>query len=280
MNPAGILHRPSDAETKPCGKYGLSGFFIAALFLLQLTAGCGAPHRPPVPPSSGLPEAIPDLLQLASSSFDPCGPAAAVARSLAAAEAVLVRQPGHSEASLHAARAAAWLLEFDKSLDEPARRELAGRGVGYAETVLSAQGERVDTVFLNGALLGLQLETARVPGPVKLRKVHDFFRRAADLDPSYSEGAPLRALGTLLVKAPSWPAGPGDVEQGIELLRQAVEQHPGHPANHYFLGEALLADGRRDEAAASFQRVLDLCANSTCEAVCGKYAVQAEEILR
>ncbi len=39
------------------------------------------------------------------------------------------------------------------SLDGPARRELAGRGVGYAETALTAIGERVDTLFFAGALL-------------------------------------------------------------------------------------------------------------------------------
>ncbi len=251
--------------------------------LVLLGSGCGAPHRPPEPAQAVqpvLPDEIPDLLQLAVSSFNRCGPFEGVALSLAAAEAVLARQPGHQDAALHAARAAAWLLEFDDSLDEPARRELAARGVGYAEAALAAIGERVDTVFLAGALLGLQLEVARVPGPVKLGKVHDYFERAVELAPDYDDGAPLRALGTLLVKAPGWPAGPGDVEEGIELLAQAVEQHSGHPANHYFLGEALLADGRRDEAAASFQRVLDLCARSTCSAVCGKYAVKAKELLR
>lgn len=253
---------------------------LPAIFL---GTGCGPARRPAAPVEAVqyvLPDEVPDLLRLASSSFDPCGPVEAVALSLNAAEAVLGKVPDHSEASLHAARAAAWLLEFDGSLDQPARRDLAGRGAGWAETALAAYGERVETVFLCGALLGLQLEAARVPGPGKVGRVHEFFERAAELDPAFNDGAPLRALGTLLVKAPGWPAGPGDVERGIELLRQAVEEHPGHPAGHWFLGEALRTEGQRDEAAACFRHVIDLCTNPTCGAVCGKYAAMAEERLR
>jgi len=254
---------------------------ILLLLLILPAAGCVSSHQPPAVVEPGLPPGgIPELLVLAEASFDPCGPAEAVNRSLAAADAALEREPGHPQASLHAARAAAWLLEFDGGLDQPARRDLAGRGVGYAETLLAADGEAVEAVFLAGALLGLQLETARVPGPVKLRKVHDRFRRAVEIDASHDHGAPLRALGTLLVKAPAWPAGPGDVDEGIELLEQAVTAHPDHPANHFFLGEALLAEGRRDEAAASLCRVIDTCVEAGCEAVCELYAARAEALLR
>jgi tetratricopeptide (TPR) repeat protein len=255
---------------------------LLAAGLLGTAVACGPARRPSEPVGTvrqALPEEIPDLLHLAASSFDRCGPVDGVQRSLAAAEAALSRAPGHPEANLHAARAAAWLLEFDDARDEAARRELAGRGVGYAETVLAASGERVETVFLAGALLGLQLEAARVPGPGRLRRVHEYFRRAVDLDPSYDDGAPLRALGTLLVKAPSWPTGPGDAELGIELLSRAVREHPGHPANHYFLGEALQAEGRRGEAAISLQRVLDLCDTYPCSVVCRKYAARARRLL-
>ncbi len=252
---------------------------LAVALVLLLSAGCGAPHRPPEPLPTALPDEIPDLLRLAGSSFNPCGPVDTVALSLAAAEAVVAREPDQPVANLHAARAAAWLLEFDEALDQTARRELAGRGVDYGEAALAATGERVDTVFLAGALLGLQLEVSRAPGPVKLRRVHHYFELAVELDPAYDEGAPLRALGTLLVKAPGWPAGPGDVDEGIELLSRAAREHPGHPANHYFLGEALLADGRREEAATSLQRVLDLCERYPCTVVCGKYAVKARELL-
>src|SRR5262249_43191498 len=35
---------------------------------------------------------------------------------------------------------------------------------------------------------------------------------AVKIDPSYDDFAPLRLLGMVLLKAPSWPQGPGDVE--------------------------------------------------------------------
>jgi len=160
--------------------------------------------------------------------------------------------------------------------------ELTNMISGFAETALAANGESVETVFLCGALLGLQLETARVPGPGKVSRVHEYFERAVELDPLFSDGAPLRALGTLLVKAPSWPAGPGDVERGIELLTRAVLEHRDDPANHYYFGEALLADGRRQEAERSFLYAAHLCRDSAvpCTAICAKYARAAREQVR
>jgi len=260
---------------------------VITLILLALLAApaCGPARRAPEPVDLGghaLPGTISGLLQVAESSFDYCGPVGTVQRSLAAAETALAKVPDHPEASLHAARAAVWLLEFDESLDKAARRDLAGRGVGFAETALAANGESVETVFLCGALLGLQLETARVPGPGKVSRVHEYFERAVELDPLFSDGAPLRALGTLLVKAPSWPAGPGDVERGIELLTRAVLEHRDDPANHYYFGEALLADGRRQEAERSFLYAAHLCRDSAvpCTAICAKYARAAREQVR
>jgi len=253
------------------------------LLILLMASACGPARRAPEPLDAGdqaLPGTIAELVHEAESSFDRCGPVDAVQRSLAATEVALASVPDHPEASLHAARAAAWLLEFDESLDPAAKRDLAGRGVGYAETALAAGGESVETVFLVGALLGLQLEAARVPlAPGKLGRVHEHFERAVELDPSFSDGAPLRALGTLLVKAPSWPAGPGDVERGVELLTRAVLEHRDDPANHYYLGEALLADGQRDQALASLQRVIDICARYDCDAVCRLYTARVRAIL-
>ena len=253
------------------------------LVLLVLGAGCAPTHRPPVTVEPDLPHAVPDLVMLAGQSFDRCGPVDSVARSLAAAEAVLAREPGHPAASLHAARAAAWLLEFDASLDDATRRDLAGRGVGYAETALAANGETVETVLLCGALIGLKLEAARVPLPGKLGRVTDCFERAVELDPGFNDGAPRVALGTLLVKAPDWPAGPGDIERGIELLTRAVLKHRGHPANHYYYGEALLADGQREKAERVFLYVTQLCCGgraSRCEAACATYATRARAQVR
>jgi len=52
-----------------------------------------------------------------------------------------------------------------------------------------------------------------------------------------------------------------DVKLAVEALTQAVSLDKGHAATHYYLGRALEADGRTDEAYASYDRARDLDAN-------------------
>ncbi|HEV2176575.1 MAG TPA: tetratricopeptide repeat protein, partial [Terriglobia bacterium] len=50
----------------------------------------------------------------------------------------------------------------------------------------------------------------------------------------------------------------GQHDQGIQVIRQAIELDPNFAQAHYFLGCNYAASGRYDEAAAEFQRALDL----------------------
>jgi len=81
--------------------------------------------------------------------------------------------------------------------------------------------------------------------------------RLVELDPSYEQGGGLRILGALYSRAPAWPAGVGDLEEGLELLERAVREHPNHPLNHFFLAEAYARAGRIHAAAVAYRSVLE-----------------------
>ena len=77
-----------------------------------------------------------------------------------------------------------------------------------------------------------------------LRGAEAAFRTVMEIDPEYADGPVNVARGRLQE---------GDVETAIPLLEQALDLTPGLARAHYFLGTALRALGRYDEALAEFQ---------------------------
>ena len=74
----------------------------------------------------------------------------------------------------------------------------------------------------------------------------DLLRRAARADPSIDHAGPHRLLAIVLLRAPSWPLGPGNPEAALPEAQTAVRLAPDFAPNQLALGEAL----RKNERAA------------------------------
>ena len=77
-----------------------------------------------------------------------------------------------------------------------------------------------------------------------LRGAEAAFRTVMEIEPDYADG-PVNVARARLQE--------GDVETAIPLLQRALELAPGLARAHYFLGTALRALGRYDEALAEFE---------------------------
>ena len=71
-------------------------------------------------------------------------------------------------------------------------------------------------------------------------------------DPTYDEAGPHRVMALVLLRAPAWPLGPGDVEAGLEEARRAVALRPDYPPNTFALAEALAANKDKDGAREAY----------------------------
>lgn len=80
-----------------------------------------------------------------------------------------------------------------------------------------------------------------------LPKVVGHLENAVKTDPALDRAGPERVLAMLLVRAPGWPAGPGDPETGLEVARSAASREPGYAPNWLAVAEA--ADATGDEAS-------------------------------
>jgi hypothetical protein len=83
-------------------------------------------------------------------------------------------------------------------------------------------------------------------------------REAARDAPLLDEAGPERVLSLLLVRAPGWPIGPGDNEEGLVHARKAVELRPGYPPNQLALGEVLLKNDQRKQGREALLRAVEL----------------------
>ena len=235
-----------------------SWFWLIACSASLALSGCAFPfQRGPVFDQVDLGEFPIDraqLLAFAYHHYHPEGPADSVARSLIAAQNVMLRDPDNELANFYAARAAMWLIEYGG--EEIKRGKLADQAYEWSEKLVAIAPNRGEYAFFAGAHMGYMVRESLRPSLIRLRKVHDYFKKALELNPEFDYGAPMRAMGTLLILSPPWPTGVGDMDEGIEQLENAVRMFPTHPANHLYLALAYKEDKRYEEALASLDHVL------------------------
>jgi hypothetical protein len=155
-----------------------------------------------------------------------------------------------------AVQASTWLVEHERSA--AVRTDLAVRAVQAAQLCLRRAPASATCRFWLAVALGLQARERPSTGDDALKHMVPLLREAARDDPALEEAGPARVLATLLLRAPGWPLGPGDVEEGLALARRAVDMRPDHPPNQAVLSEALAKNGEPAAAREAARRALAL----------------------
>jgi hypothetical protein len=86
-----------------------------------------------------------------------------------------------------------------------------------------------------------------------LKQMLDSLAQAAAADPTFDEAGPERVRALVLTRAPGWPLGPGDAEEGVVAARRAVSLRPGYPPNWLALAEAQAKAGARSDSRESYE---------------------------
>lgn len=153
-------------------------------------------------------------------------------------------------------------LHLAERNENPGQREsLAHEGVRLAEQALNQGGEHDAAVHYYLAInLGLAVHDHPVEAAHAVQRLETEASRAVSLNPDLDGGGPLRLLGMLYLKAPAWPAGIGDGDKALDLLKQSVDKHPEHPLNHLFYAQALWdleGESMLPQTRAAYARGLD-----------------------
>lgn len=214
----------------------LSTSFSAAL-LLTCFGGCAQLHKDLVrfDRSADCPKETATGLAARRNELGPLSPTRDLQCALVflrkTDDPALLRTPLGSRLALHLA---------ERESDPGRREKLAAEGVRFAEkaVALGAGNDGVVHYYL-AANLGLAVRDQMALAVQNLPRLEGEMKRAVALSPDVDDGGPLRLLGMLYLKAPPWPTGIGDGDKALDLLKRALDKHPGHPLNHLFYAQAL-----------------------------------------
>lgn len=168
-------------------------------------------------------------------------------RSLAALEELERGAEAQDRLELVIMQARVMQFMVDSQADESDVVRWCRRGDRLAETIREMAPERVEGHYYGAIFLGVRAQHQQFRASMWLDDLETFGRSAVEIDETYDDAGPLRFLGMLLVSAPAWPLGPGDEEEGVEILQHAVEVSD-YPLNKLLLARGLIESGDEEMA--------------------------------
>jgi len=157
------------------------------------------------------------------------------------------------DAAWKLARADYWLGGHGPDAE---RRKDLEQGIDAGRKAAATQPIRPEGHFWIAANMGALAESFGVRQGLKYRKpIREALETVLRLDPAFMDGSADRALGRWYFKVPGLFGG--DRQRSEMHLRKSLTYNPNSTTSHFFLGELLDDEGRKDEARAEFQRVID-----------------------
>ena len=163
------------------------------------------------------------------------------------------KDPMNFEAAWKLARVDYWL---GGHAPQSERKTFLENGIKAAQQAIAAQPNRPEGHFWSAANMGTMAENSGLTTGLKYRKpVKVELETVLKLDPSYMEGSADRVLGRWYFRVPALFGG--SKTQAEAHLRASLKYDPHSTVSHFFLAELLIDQGRKSEARAELQKVID-----------------------
>jgi tetratricopeptide (TPR) repeat protein len=229
-------------------------WFFAVLLILPACATTGNRFWvPAVDRHKDLPAESAALIELSDQEIAHTPPTPdRVDRAMAALEATLARGDAPSF-DVHWRMARACFKMTELLTNSSQQRAYADVGVENARQAAEVANDRVEGHYYL-ALNRVKLAEATTDVAI-LRAVMKEAEKAIQIDAAYDGAGPLRLAGKIYMVAPEWPAGLGDRDKAVEVLKQALIKSPS-PMNRLFLGQALFHIDEFSGAKAHIKRAL------------------------
>jgi len=167
----------------------------------------------------------------------------------------------------------------ERESDPRIRSGLAAEASRYADACLARQPGDAACLYGRAVALGLEARAHPTRAGELLKIMLDYLARAEAADAGYDNGGPARVTGLVLIRAPGWPLGPGDVDAGLAAARRAADLRPEYPPNRLALAEALAKTGDAKGAHENYARARDLAQSLPAGAERDRWLREAEQAL-
>lgn len=142
--------------------------------------------------------------------------------------------------------------------DSKARAVLAAEANNNADACLALDAQAAACQYGKAVATGLDAKAHPTRAGGLLVGMLQHLQNAENTDPRYDKAGPARVRALVLIRAPAWPLGPGDIEAGLAAARRAIALQPDYPPNVLALAEALSKTGDEQGARQSYARARDL----------------------
>jgi hypothetical protein len=166
--------------------------------------------------------------------------------------------PGGGTVEQLAAAVAADAERSDHEPDPKVRAQLAEDALGHADACVAQAPGAAPCLYERAIALGLDARAHPARALDQLKGMLDLLGKADAADPGYDQAGPARVRALVLIRAPGWPLGPGDVDAGLESARRAVAARPQFVPNVLALAEAEAKAGDAAGARNSYTMARDL----------------------
>jgi hypothetical protein len=146
---------------------------------------------------------------------------------------------------------------MDHESDSAARVEIAAEADRDAQSCIALDPRAAACLYGRAVALGLEARTHPTRAGELLKTMLESLQEAEAVDADYDQAGPARVRALVLIRAPGWPLGPGDVEAGLAAARRAVSLRPDYPPNLLALAEALAKNGDSTGAKETYAHARD-----------------------
>jgi hypothetical protein len=193
----------------------MNAMMRVAAVLAALALGACATTRPVQPPAAGVPGgtmAAPQLLAAVQSDAD----------------------------------------RIDQSKDAAERAQLLAAATASAQQCLARFPDSGACQYAQAQVQGLTARARPLEAPALLKGMLASLTKAEARDPALDHAGPARLAAIVLLRAPPWPLGPGDVDAALTAAQRAVQRDPAYPPNLITLGQAQARSVGAPPARATF----------------------------
>jgi len=231
----------------------------AALAAIALAA-CGSALHEPSPldvyaPHQAAGRAPAELVRDADAAWAARGQSGRVAAAQGMYLDAAVADPRAVDGLVGAMRAIAWRIEYEPGVD---KERFAEEGVELGQWCQRRAPREPACDYRLALALGQLAREHASRANDALDRMVSLLRKTIAAAPRLDDAGPHRVLALVLLRAPAWPAGPGDNDAALDEAKAAIELFPSSVDNLLVLGEALAATDDAAGARAAYTKAITL----------------------
>jgi hypothetical protein len=143
---------------------------------------------------------------------------------------------------------------IDQTTDPAQRTQLLAAATASARQCLAQAPETGACQYAQAQVQGLSARARPLEAPSQLKDMLASLAKAEARDPGLDHAGPARLAAVVLLRAPPWPLGPGDVDAAVTAAQRAVQCQPDYPPNLITLGQAQAKSESTAPARATFAK--------------------------